>query len=72
MVEIVGAWGAMSQFPLPEHHSDEARAAAAYIAALTGELETIARHHGLATLGYLLTIAHLEAETAAHESAPSV
>jgi hypothetical protein len=54
----------------PSEQPDETRAAAVYIAAMTGELEKIARHHGLATLGYLLTIAQLEAETATLESAP--
>jgi hypothetical protein len=62
---MIGAWGAMSQF----HPPDEARAVAAYIAAMADDLEKIARHHGLTTLGYLLTIAKLEAEEAASETA---
>jgi len=37
-------------------------AAAAYVAAFTGELASIARGHGLDTLGYLLEMARLEAE----------
>jgi len=62
--------GAMSRSRPPEQ-PDEARAAADYIATLTGDLERIARNHGLTTLGYLLSIAHLEAETATHESSGS-
>lgn len=40
-------------------------AAAAYIAALSGDLAEIARHHGLHTLRYLLELAKLEADNAA-------
>ncbi len=36
--------------------------AAAYVADLTSDLALIARRHGLDTLGYLLDMAHLEAE----------
>jgi hypothetical protein len=36
---------------------------------MADDLEKIARHHGLTTLGYLLAIAKLEAEEAARESA---
>jgi hypothetical protein len=36
--------------------------AAAYVADLTSDLASIARRHGLDTLGYLLDMAHLEAE----------
>jgi len=62
-------WDAMNQSRPPEQ-PDETRIAAVYIAAITAELEKIARHHGLATLSYLLSIAHLEAESAKRESAP--
>ena len=41
--------------------------AAAYIADLTADLAAIARTHGLETLSYVLEIARLEAETAAHQ-----
>lgn len=41
----------------------KSRAAAAYIADLTGNLAKIARNHGLETLSYVLEIARLEAET---------
>jgi hypothetical protein len=41
--------------------SDRA-AAATYIAELGAELATLARRHGLNTLGYLLDMARLEAE----------
>ena len=37
-------------------------AAANYIASLAGDLASIARGHGLDTLGYLLDMARLEAE----------
>lgn len=36
--------------------------AAAYIADLTANLASMARQHGLGTLGYLLEIARMEAE----------
>ena len=39
-------------------------AAAAYVAELTAGLATIARKHGLETLGYILDMARLEAENA--------
>ena len=39
--------------------------AAAYVAELTEALATIARRHGLDTLGYLLDMANLEARNAA-------
>lgn len=40
----------------------DAKAAAAYIAALTGELGAIARRHDFETLIYLLDMTRLEAE----------
>jgi hypothetical protein len=40
--------------------------AAAYIADLTANLAAIARTHGLETLSYVLEMARLEAENAAH------
>jgi hypothetical protein len=43
--------------------ADERTAAAAYIADLSGGLAEIARRHGLSTLGYLLDMAKLEAES---------
>jgi hypothetical protein len=46
--------------PLP---AEERTAAAAYIADLTGGLAQMARRHGLNTLGYLLDMAKLEAES---------
>ena len=39
-------------------------AAAAYVAELSRDLASIARHHGLDTLGYILEMAQLEAENA--------
>lgn len=38
------------------------RAVVAYLAALSGDLATLARQHGLETLGYILEMARLEAE----------
>jgi hypothetical protein len=38
-------------------------AAAAYIAELSGDLAMIARGHGLTTLGYLLEMARMEAQS---------
>lgn len=38
-------------------------AAAAYVAELSSDLAAIARRHGLDTLGYILEMARLEAET---------
>jgi hypothetical protein len=36
--------------------------AAAYVAELSADLASLARRHGLDTLGYILDMAHLEAE----------
>ena len=44
--------------------AEERVAAAAYIADLAGSLAQIARRHRLNTLGYLLDMAKLEAESA--------
>jgi hypothetical protein len=41
----------------------EREAAAAYVADLTSDLASLARQHGLDTLGYLLDMARLEAES---------
>ena len=38
--------------------------AAAYVAALSADLATLARRHGLDALGYILDMARLEAENA--------
>ena len=46
----------------PSTDQDRA-AAAAYIADLTGGLALVARQHGFNTLGYLLDMAKLEAES---------
>jgi hypothetical protein len=47
------------------------KAAANYVATLSGDLAVIARRHGLDTLGYLLEMAQLEAENASrYESNP--
>ena len=45
-------------------------AAAIYIADLTGGLALVARRHGLSTLGYLLDMAKLEAESVKDNSTP--
>ena len=41
---------------------NERLATANYVATLSGDLANLARHHGMATLGYLLDMAKLEAE----------
>jgi hypothetical protein len=43
--------------------AEERTATAAYIADLSGGLAEMARRHGLSTLGYLLEMAKLEAES---------
>ncbi|TMJ04296.1 MAG: hypothetical protein E6G97_07270 [Alphaproteobacteria bacterium] len=48
---------AISQVPLGDPQQ-----AAAYVAALTGELAVLVRRHHLDTLGYLLDMVRLEAE----------
>jgi hypothetical protein len=52
---------------LPRH---DARGAASYIAEMTRDLATLARRNGLDTLGYLLDIARLEAESVGKSSFP--
>ena len=44
--------------------NDDRNEAAAYIASMSANLASMARQHGLNTLGYLLDMAKLEAETA--------
>jgi hypothetical protein len=46
--------------PVP---AEDRKAAAAYIADLSGGLAQMARRNGLTTLGYLLDMAKLEAES---------
>jgi hypothetical protein len=47
-------------------------AVATYVATLSADLASIARQHGLQTLGYLLEMARLEAETVSrHERSPN-
>ncbi|NVO14729.1 MAG: hypothetical protein HXX10_11890 [Rhodoplanes sp.] len=48
--------------PPPAVEDSTPQSVAAYIADLTGDLARIARRHGLQTLGYLLEMAHIEAE----------
>ncbi|ARQ01487.1 hypothetical protein [Pseudorhodoplanes sinuspersici] len=48
----------------PRRGSDQSEAAA-YIADMAASLATMARRHGLGTLGYLLDMARMEAENAA-------
>ena len=52
----------------PPTERDDRTAAASYVATLTADLALIAKSHGLDTLGYLLDMAHLEAENAARTS----
>jgi hypothetical protein len=44
----------------------DAAQAAAYVAELAGDLAVIAKRHRLDTLGYILDMAKLEAETVTH------
>ena len=50
---------------IKEANSVEKIKAAEYVADLTGDLARIAREHRLHTLGYLLEMARLEAQTLA-------
>jgi hypothetical protein len=54
--------------PLP---AEDRTAAAAYIADLTGGLAQIVRRHGFNTLGYLLDMAKLEAESVKSMNGPA-
>jgi hypothetical protein len=45
----------------------EPAAVANYVAAMTAELSMLAHHHGFEALGFLLEMARLEAENAAHQ-----
>ena len=50
---------------MPAQTGDESRdpaSVANYLAAMSADLASIARRHGLGTLGYLLDMARLEAE----------
>jgi hypothetical protein len=55
---------AVSPVPLADRQQ-----AAAYVAALTGELAGLVRRHRLDTLGYILDLARLEAEEAVQQAA---
>ena len=55
-------------FPDNETSRDAQRAAADYVAALAMELALIARGHRLDTLGYILDVARLEAESVLRSS----
>ena len=47
-------------------------AAASYVATISADLAVIARQHGLDTLGYLLEMARLEAESVSrHTNGPN-
>ena len=60
----------MANPPASEDSTDRT-AAANYVATLSGDLAVIARRHGLDTLGYLLEMAQLEAESASrNETGP--
>ena len=54
------------RIPPPDgHEADDPVAIASYIAELTADLAVMARSHGLESLGHLLEMARLEAETLA-------
>ena len=57
--------GTMAQ---PPTERDDRTAAAGYVAMLTADLASIAKSHGLDTLGYILDMARLEAENVARGS----
>jgi hypothetical protein len=52
----------------PSTERDDRTAAASYVATLTADLASIAKTHGLDTLGYILDMARLEAENVARGS----
>ncbi|MGE0653806.1 MAG: hypothetical protein AB7P12_18975 [Alphaproteobacteria bacterium] len=54
----------------PKRTPDDRQSVAAYVATLTADLSALARQQGLHTLGYILDMARLEAETAAREVDP--
>jgi hypothetical protein len=51
--------------PAPREDSADQAATASYVAELTAHLAVLARRDGLATLGFILEMAKLEAENAA-------
>jgi hypothetical protein len=46
---------------------NEPAAVASYVAAMSAELSMLAHRHGFEALGFLLEMARLEAESAAHQ-----
>jgi hypothetical protein len=50
-------------YPIRKNERSEQRAAADFVATLTTELAELARRHGLDTLGYILEMARMEAES---------
>ena len=54
----------MSNGP-PENLQDDGAVAAEYVATLSTDLAAIVRRHGFDTLGYLLDMVRMEAETLA-------
>lgn len=57
--------------PPPPSGPADRRSAAAYVATLSSDLATIARRHGLDTLGFILEMASQEAEQASQGSGNS-
>ena len=57
--------------PLDRTEADERAAAADYLAALSADLAVLARRHGFDTLGYILEMARLEAESVGHRHSGS-
>jgi len=54
-----------------QKESGDRTAVATYVASLSGDLANLARGSGLDTLGYLLEMARLEAESARQSPAPN-
>ncbi len=52
----------------PESEPGDRAAVASYVATLSADLATMARRTGLETLGYLLEIVRLEAESASRDN----
>lgn len=56
---------------MTEAETNDPAAAANYVAELTASLAIVARKHGFDTLGYILDMARLEAESASRHVNPS-
>jgi hypothetical protein len=55
----------------PTNGADDRKAVATYVASMSADMASMARHTGLETLGYLLEMVRLEAENASRHEAKS-